>query len=176
MSYLQLDHQFFKHPKHAALSDLAVLMHVTAIHYSSDTQTDGYLPKRPASLWAMHLVESGRDISAIVSELIEAGLWADCGDRWHIVNYLEWNHSREQIAEKARRKAENQRAYRERKTTESQETDDSVTPQDEYENKYKGSAVTDRPVAGELPVTPQVEEKPPAPIADIRQRLRGGAA
>jgi len=166
MSYLKLDHQFFKSPKHAGLSDLAVLMHVTGIHYASDSVTDGYLPKRPASLWAMHLVESGRDIQAIVDELVAAGLWADAGDSWHIVNYLDWNWSKEQIEERSRRKADNQRAYRERKDTESVETVAFVTHQDEYKNKYKALPDRDRSVTGNAPVT---DDTPPAdPLAAIR--------
>jgi len=104
MPYLNLDDNYPDHPKVDALSDGAFRLHTSGLCYCAKNTTDGVVTKDRVR----RLTPSYRP--ALVTELIDAGLWMPHPDGYEIHDYLDWNKSKAWWDEKrekdAKRKAE----------------------------------------------------------------------
>lgn len=102
MPWVQLDDGYAEHPKIDSLSDGAFRLHTAAICYANRYQTDGIIPAEKAP----RLMPRFR--KTYIQELVDRMLWHDIGDgaAYEIHDFLDWNRSREQIAEDKKRASE----------------------------------------------------------------------
>lgn len=112
MAWAKFDDSFYDHPKVMQVlstEPMALVLHIRAITYCARHQTDGkLLPNVVESL-----VPLQRDREGQVSALIDAGMWYDHEGRFFVHDYLDYNPSRDETAE--RRKQERERKAESRK-------------------------------------------------------------
>ena len=101
MAWVRIEDTFPEHPKVLGLSADAFRLYVIGLCYASRYLTDGFVP-------ALIVVRSPR----LVSELVDAGLWAPTGDDdgYAIHDYLVYQPSRVEVEE--RRKAQSEAGRR----------------------------------------------------------------
>jgi hypothetical protein len=145
-TFLKLHHGFLEHEKHADLSREALLLHISGLMYASRELTDGRLPKgiAPRSVWAAWL--TGCDIEALAGELIDAGVWEDWPNHYSIVNYTDYNRTKEQVDHEKALRAGRNRRYNSKRIEEQPSTD--------TDTDYRGDASRDasRDASYEFPV------------------------
>lgn len=88
MPYLNLDDNFADHPKVDGLSDGAFRLHTAGLCYCAKNLTDGVIDQRRVP----RLTPTYKP--ALLSELIEAGLWMPHAEGYEIHDYLDWNKSK----------------------------------------------------------------------------------
>ena len=110
MTWIRLEDTFFTNKKILLLTPEAKLLHLEAICYSSQHLTDGVIPVQV--LIYLRIKQHQRAIK----RLIDAGLWSiKSKDEYQIVNYLEYQTSKEQV-EKVKQATKNRvEAHRKRK-------------------------------------------------------------
>lgn len=123
MGYVKLDDAFLDHPKFLEAGPLAGYLAICAIAWSNRNRTDGFIPevqvKRLASFDELEVVDDGVPVVGSASlwrlaeDLVLAGLWEKVDRGFVIHDYLEWQHSADEIralstarAEAGRRGAE----------------------------------------------------------------------
>jgi hypothetical protein len=83
----------------------ALALHFAAASYCAQHLTDGVVPRTVAR----RLLSLG-DPDAIAQRLVNAGVWEELGDSWHLIDYLAANPSRAQVlALRAKRAAAGRR-------------------------------------------------------------------
>lgn len=110
MSTLAIDSKFPRHTKVAPLSDAAFRLHVAALSYCAEHETDGFVPESEVTTLTKH-----QDKTPLIKELEAAKgprengqpLWrrsarADVTG-WDIHDYLEWNESHAALEAKRKR-------------------------------------------------------------------------
>lgn len=109
MSWGRLDDGFYDHPKvlrcwnrHPA----ALGLHARAMSWVAKQETNGHLPEDIAAM----LQPDDTERDAMVSVLVDTGLWHENGEGFVIHDYLDYNHSREELQEKRRRDRDRKRA------------------------------------------------------------------
>lgn len=101
MPWVRFDDTFWTNPKLERLSDRAYRLYMRSIGYCSQHMTDGVI-----DVTAMRTLGAQRKLC---DELVAAGCWDIVPDGGYTVHdYLEFNLSREEIAEKRRQAAERQ--------------------------------------------------------------------
>lgn len=100
MTYAKLDDVFPEHPKVVSLSDAAFRVQVSGICYCAKLLTDGFVPEGRARLWPLRAVR----------ELATAGLWEEVPGGYRIHDYLQWNDSKAEVAQRREGKAAGGRA------------------------------------------------------------------
>lgn len=98
MPWANLDDQFPTHPKVVRLTDPAFRLHVSGICYCAKYETNGRIDAEVVPLLAP------RFKPRVLEELIERRLWAPIAGGYEIHDYLQWNRSKEDIAEERERK------------------------------------------------------------------------
>ena len=95
MPWVNLDDQYPEHPKVDGLSDGAFRLNTAAICYCNRQQTNGIV----SAVMVPRLIPRFR--KTYVQELVDRMLWHDLGDgaAYELHDFLDWNRSREQIAE-----------------------------------------------------------------------------
>lgn len=116
MTWVRLDDRFPSHPKVLGLSDGAFRVHVSAICYAAEYETNGVI--------SSVLVRQNK-WQRRIKELVEARLWDPVDGGFVIHDYLEYNPSREQVT--ATREATRQRQQRFRRREGNAVTNASVT-------------------------------------------------
>lgn len=101
MSWVRLDDQFPDHPKVAGLSNEAFCLHVTAMCWTAKQQTDGKLP----SIVLRRLAWRCQDPATAATELEMAGVWDKTPEGWEIHDFLDYNPTKEQVAELAAKRS-----------------------------------------------------------------------
>jgi hypothetical protein len=97
VGWAKLCDNFLGHPRTMGLSEHAILLYIGALLYSAKHRTDGQVPAAtPLYIQALWHIPNPRKAAA---ELVERGLWLANGDGWEIHDYLQYNPSREEIAE-----------------------------------------------------------------------------
>lgn len=91
MTWIKLDDSFADHPKVGRLSDPSFRLHIAAMCYCGRFETDGKIPKNLPLL-------AGQKKRA--AELVAAGLWEDVPDLYAIHDWLLYNPSRGELAQK----------------------------------------------------------------------------
>jgi hypothetical protein len=111
MAWARLDDGFFCHPKVTRVWDLnpgAVGLWVRLISYCSKYETDGFVPETTVAMLSPD--ESER--SHMVKALIEGSALVRHEDGFVVQDYLDYNPSREQIAQKRESDAARKRKAR----------------------------------------------------------------
>lgn len=109
MTWARLDDSFYDHPKTLRLwarCPAAIALHVRAICWCAKHEKDGHLPEEIVN--AISPVQSDRDEQ--IKALTETGAWhrTDEGD-FVIHDYLDYNPSKEEVAERKKRDRERKR-------------------------------------------------------------------
>lgn len=91
MTWLRLDDKMARHPKIAGLSDAAFRLHVNAMLYCAEQQTDGHILSIAVPTLTAH-----KSKTSLIEELVDAGLWHSEPDGWSVHDYLDWNPSKEE--------------------------------------------------------------------------------
>lgn len=94
MTWLKLDDGFARHRKIAPLSDRAFRLHVTVMLECASQLTDGKMPKNLID--TLPKAPRGRALKSTIIELMESGVWEDCGEEVLVHDYLDFNPSAEE--------------------------------------------------------------------------------
>lgn len=92
MTYAKVDDKFCEHPKVLDIGPLAEALWLRGLLYASRNTTDGFVPE--GFVRRMADLPSGLDEA---NRLLEAGLWTQEPDGYHIHDYGEWQRSRAEI-------------------------------------------------------------------------------
>lgn len=108
MTWTKLSDSFTDEPAILAVSRSARYLHVEALVWCNRMLTDGLVPRG-----AIRRMTDAEDIEGDIEQLVAAGLWIETGAGW-AVDWTDQPAADDIKAERARR-ADAQRAYRERK-------------------------------------------------------------
>ena len=108
MTWARFEDRFPWHRKVRALSDGAFRLHVSAICWSTEHLTDGYIPAED-----LHVASDTKLPLKAVAELTHRGLWEASEQGWLIHDYLIYNLSADQVKAERAAAAERQRRARE---------------------------------------------------------------
>lgn len=109
--WLKLDDGFHDHPKVLRvwrLNKAALGLHARAMSWVAKQEKDGHLPDETVAMFEPDDTE--RD--AMVSVLVESGLWHQNGEGFVIHDFLDYNYSRAELTEKRRKDRERKRSKR----------------------------------------------------------------
>ncbi len=116
-NWIRLNDNFPDHPKAMGLTDKAFRIYITAMCYSGQYLTDGFVPRVAATKFA------NGDIG-IIKELILSGLWIDDvendveNDGFIIYKFLEFNASNETVSTRKDQLKAAKARYKEKKASE----------------------------------------------------------
>jgi hypothetical protein len=111
VSWAKLDDQFHGHRKAKKAwkaHPRALGLHLLAISYCAGHLTDGLVDCE----FVEEKIPAGRERAAVVTALVDAGLWAVEGDDWRINDWLDYNPSRQEVLDRRRRDSERKAARR----------------------------------------------------------------
>lgn len=171
-TFFKLHHGFLTHPKHAELSNDALLLHIAGCSFASENLTDGRLDKSPMirTQWALRFVAQGVDVDALTDELLAAEVWADRGEWFEIVNYTKHNNTRaevDEIRENARQRKAKQRAKDSSSSSTENKYKSPPTRHGEVTRDVTGPVTRDRADVIELPNADAVDQA----LADARKAV-----
>lgn len=121
MTWVRVDDAFYDHEKFATVTALGIAMWVTGLAYCNRNLTDGFIPLNKAKtlvncdglgvLYGM----SGEDATPLhgADELVAAGLWAAEDMGFRVVDYLDYQPSKERIKADRQANAMRQAKWRE---------------------------------------------------------------
>lgn len=92
------------------LGDSAYRLHHSAVCWSSDNGTDGFVGDDD-----LELASDCRDPRTAVQELVARGLWEECEDGWRIVTFYDHALSADQVERDRALKTERQQRWRQNK-------------------------------------------------------------
>ena len=104
MPWLKIDDRFDTHPKTLAVwtrSRAAVALDVFAMTYASRHSTDGHVPAAAVMLWLPDEAERTEAIAV----LVDVGRWRETADGYEVVDFLDYNPTAAQTAERRARRA-----------------------------------------------------------------------
>lgn len=93
--WVKIDDGFATHPKILKAGITALGIQVRAICYSSQNQTDGYLPIEALPIILLGVGVEGTDWS---EHMVSNGLWDRVEGGYEVHDYLEWNVSKKERA------------------------------------------------------------------------------
>lgn len=94
MTWVRIDDGFSEHPKVLGLSDAAFRLHVHALCYVARALTDGRIPR----VWLTG--GKSRKVPKAVTELVDARVWDESGEDFHVHDYLSYQPSRDEVEER----------------------------------------------------------------------------
>lgn len=104
MTWARFDDKFHSHPKALRAGLAGCGLFLRAVTYSCDHLTDGHVPEE----WVA--TQLGAADSNVPDRMVSAGLWRECPGGYEILDFLDFNPSREQVLAKRRQRAEAGRA------------------------------------------------------------------
>jgi hypothetical protein len=119
MSYSRFALGFSRSRKITRLSDAAYRLWSSAIDYTREQLTDGFLDEK--DLQVIPRGSSGAWKVSVVAELVNAGLWIRNGGGWQIREFLDWQDSAAQVKVQRDKARERMRAVRANKSRTSPE-------------------------------------------------------
>lgn len=113
MTWAKLDDKFHSHPKVRRAwneSRASIGLHAFALAYAGQYETDGAIPG-----WFVEgVIPDERDRQCAVDALTRAGMWEVVGDGFLIHDYLDFNPSKKELADKRERDRQRKAAQSER--------------------------------------------------------------
>lgn len=117
MPWFRVDDSFHSHPKVITAGNEAIGLWLRCGTYAAQHLTDGFIPEGIAILYGADQIRSrgeagtGKD-ETLAEILIRAKLWRRTRGGWHMLNYLEYNPSKNAVEKDRKANAERQRRYR----------------------------------------------------------------
>lgn len=100
MPWVRIDEHFADHPKVVQAGPEAMALYIAGLCYCNRFQTDGAIPRAKART----LLELP-DVDTTIKRLVTATLWEEQGDgRYQVHDYLEYQPSKEEVAEERRKR------------------------------------------------------------------------
>lgn len=99
MVWAKLDDSFHSHPKVRAAwyrCPASIGLHVLAITYAADHETDGLVP----SWFVAGFFSKPKELSDAVTALVEMGMWEQQADDFVIHDFLKYNPSKDALSKK----------------------------------------------------------------------------
>ena len=157
MAYAQIHTQAPRHPKLLALSDAAWRLWATGLCYVQEHMTDGLIP-------AVALVTFGvAKHQKAAAELVAVRLWHQDREGYHVHDYADWNHTRDEVAKRQTAKRERWARWKER-----QQTPSIDAPQTRLQTDCERAANASSSLPQPQP-QPQPQVQPPqGPPSDLR--------
>lgn len=125
MSWVKIDDQFPSHPKVQRAGLEARALYITALCYSANHLTDGFVTQEVTPLLtAMSQISNG-DVA--VKRLVEVGLWEVCEGGYMIHDYLIYNPNGDKIRAKRTANANRQARFRGKSNAESNGVSNGVS-------------------------------------------------
>lgn len=112
---MRIDTQYLTNPKVLAAGHYAALLHIAAICWAGEHETDGHIPRSalPTLLTQAGVHGAGAKLLA-ARAVVDAGLWAEKDDGWVLHDFDVMNGSASPGARSRELWRERQRRYRER--------------------------------------------------------------
>jgi len=99
-NWVRVETRFISHPKVLEIGPLGEALWLRGLCYAGEQLTDGFVPasflKRMADMKAL----------TIAKRLVDVGLWQERDGGYQIHDYLEWQRSREEVADLNSKRAE----------------------------------------------------------------------
>jgi hypothetical protein len=111
MTWAKLSDNFHSHPKTLEMGFAATGLYAMGLSYAAAHETDGFLPHK----WVRSVVQN-QPYRGLIRRLIDANAWLIVTEPpgYLIVDFLDYNPSREQIRQNRERQADRVTRYRER--------------------------------------------------------------
>jgi hypothetical protein len=109
MPWARFDDRYPSHRKIRKLSDAAFRLDVSAVCWSAENLTDGFIAHDD-----LMIVADVRDPESAAEELVARGRWEVRPGGWAIHDYLEYNPSAEQVKSERTQKTARQQRWRQR--------------------------------------------------------------
>lgn len=92
MTWVRIDDGFYQHPKMVRVGPVGMALQIAALCYCNRNLTDGFIPEEVVPL----LIAGG---AKILPKMVELDLWERVKGGYQVHNYLEYQRSKEQVAE-----------------------------------------------------------------------------
>lgn len=102
MTWVKLDDSFHSHPKPRmawGLSPASIGLHAFALSYAGNYETNGAVP----AWFVESVIPDAAERQSALDALVTSGLWQRVGEGFEIHDFLEFNPSKEQLADKRKR-------------------------------------------------------------------------
>jgi len=117
-NWFKVSNNFMDDPKMLEIGAVGICLFLAGIGYSSRNLTDGRIPK----LMAKRLIVE--DVSEVIPQMLELGLWVEDGKDYIVPAYLEWQTSSEEVAAKRQGATQRKRHQRQREVIEAAPAED----------------------------------------------------
>lgn len=161
--WVKIDDQFYAHPKLIAAGPLAKCLFVDALCYANQYLTDGFIPATVALQISMPLAQY-TDAAAVITRLVDAGLWHKIDGGYQIHDYLDYNPSREHVLRERAAAKERMQRVRGAKPAINGENPRSPEVRPNIDRSSEMFARSSSyPVPDPVPVVLSEQENPPTP-------------
>ena len=180
MGWIKLDDGFFNNVKIVSVGKDAKVLYIAGLCYSGAALTDGSIPKN-----AVHILGAQAGVKSTrkpATELVEAGLWIEAGDRYQVHDYHEYNSRAQDVREKRqaardrmqRHRSHDVRANNTRSSPEVREPDTDTDTDTGSSFGTSGENAREARLAPEEPLvtTDQDQVSPPKPVAPVPKPKR----
>ena len=143
MTWAKLSDNFHSHPKVLAMGFRAAGLYAMGLSYAAAHLTDGFLPGE----WVRIVLRNERRSGVLVARLVSVNAWAKdtLRDGYWIVDFLDYNISRQEMSQKRAEARERVTRYRanERNALHPEQDPTRIGP-DKDKGKGKGNAVANQ--------------------------------
>ncbi len=140
MTWIKLDVGFFEDSKVLAVSPGARLLFIASLLHAKHQMSDGLIPA--STLGLLHYRTGSTDLA--IEELVRAGLWEHDVDGYRIPSFLKWNLPKSELDQRAAKRAERQRRWREGKTNATDSRRDRDASRDALPTRPERETETER--------------------------------
>jgi hypothetical protein len=165
-SWVRVDTRFISHPKVLDIGPLGEALWLRGLCYAGSQMTDGFIP-------ASFIKRMGDMKGAAVAQrLVDAGLWVEAENGYHIHDYLEWQRSRDEATDISSKRAEAGRRGGQQKASnllaKGQQTSSNALPDKSREDKTRTEQRREEETGdGANAPTPPRPADPPQPAQNV---------
>lgn len=119
MSWVRIDDGWAEHPKFEKLGPVEITVWLSGLSYCNRNLTDGFIPEsvvRKLGFVIGNVIDNGvpKDVESAVRVLVESNLWIAVDNGFLVHHYADYQQLKKHVERQRKRKADNQKAYRDR--------------------------------------------------------------